>query len=112
MAKHRVDVLLVERGLAPTRARAQALVLAGQVYSGEQRVDKAGTLLAADAPLTVRGEAHPYASRGGVKLAGALDAFGLDVRGARCLDVGASTGGFTDCLLQRGATHVVAVDVG
>jgi 23S rRNA (cytidine1920-2'-O)/16S rRNA (cytidine1409-2'-O)-methyltransferase len=112
MSKQRVDVVLVERHLAPTRARAQALVLAGKVYVGEQRVDKAGTLIAAGALLTVRGEEHPYVSRGGVKLAGALDAFGVDVTGARCLDVGASTGGFTDCLLQRGAAHVVAVDVG
>ena len=112
MAKQRVDVLLTLRGLAPTRARAQALVLAGRVYVEERRVDKAGALLPEDTPLTVREGDHPYVSRGGVKLAGALDAFALDVRGARCLDVGASTGGFTDCLLQRGAARVVAVDVG
>jgi 23S rRNA (cytidine1920-2'-O)/16S rRNA (cytidine1409-2'-O)-methyltransferase len=110
--KQRVDQLLVDRGLAPTRARAQALVLGGRVFSGEARVDKPGALLRADAPLDVRGDVHPYVSRGGVKLAGALDTFALDPSGLRCLDVGASTGGFTDCLLQRGAAHVVAVDVG
>jgi 23S rRNA (cytidine1920-2'-O)/16S rRNA (cytidine1409-2'-O)-methyltransferase len=110
--KTRADQLLVARGLAPTRARAQALVLAGKVYVGEKRVDKAGSLLAEDADISVRGEDHPYVSRGGVKLAGALDAFGVDARGKRCLDLGASTGGFTDCLLQRGAASVAAVDVG
>lgn len=110
--KVRADQLLVTRGLAPSRARAQALVLAGKVYVGESRVDKAGTLLAEDAALTVRGEDHPFVSRGGVKLAGALDAFAVDPRGKRCLDLGASTGGFTDCLLQRGAASVAAVDVG
>jgi 23S rRNA (cytidine1920-2'-O)/16S rRNA (cytidine1409-2'-O)-methyltransferase len=110
--KVRADQLLVTRGLAPSRARAQALVLAGKVYVGETRVEKAGAMLAEDATISVRGEDHPYVSRGGVKLAGALDAFGVDPSGKRCLDVGASTGGFTDCLLQRGAAKVVAVDVG
>jgi len=110
--KQRVDVLLVERGLAPSRERARALVLAGVVYSGERRVEKAGTSVAADAPLEVRGADHPYVSRGGVKLEGALDAFGVDVRGAVCADFGASTGGFTDCLLVRGAKRVHAIDVG
>jgi 23S rRNA (cytidine1920-2'-O)/16S rRNA (cytidine1409-2'-O)-methyltransferase len=110
--KVRADQLLVQRGLAPTRTRAQALVLAGKVYVGETRVDKPGGMLADDAAITVRGEAHPYVSRGGVKLAGALDAFGVDPSGKRCLDLGASTGGFTDCLLQRGARSVAAVDVG
>jgi 23S rRNA (cytidine1920-2'-O)/16S rRNA (cytidine1409-2'-O)-methyltransferase len=110
--KTRVDQLLVTRGLAPSRAKAQALILAGKVFSGEARIDKAGALVAVDAPLDVRGEDHPYVSRGGVKLAGALDAFGVDPRGLRCLDLGASTGGFTDCLLQRGAAVVAAVDVG
>lgn len=110
--KVRADQLLVARGLAPSRARAQALVLAGKVYVGESRVDKAGAMLAEDAELRVKGEDHPYVSRGGVKLAGALDAFGVDPNGKRCLDLGASTGGFTDCLLQRGATSVAAVDVG
>jgi 23S rRNA (cytidine1920-2'-O)/16S rRNA (cytidine1409-2'-O)-methyltransferase len=110
--KTRADQMLVQRGLAPTRARAQALILAGKVYAGEQRVDKAGALLADDVELTLRGEDHPYVSRGGVKLAGALDAFAVDPKGKRCLDLGASTGGFTDCLLQRGAASVAAVDVG
>ena len=110
--KVRADQLLVTRGLAPSRARAQALVLAGKVYVGETRVEKAGAMLAEDATISVRGEDHPYVSRGGVKLAGALDAFGVDPSGKRCLDVGASTGGFTDCLLQRGAATVIAVDVG
>jgi 23S rRNA (cytidine1920-2'-O)/16S rRNA (cytidine1409-2'-O)-methyltransferase len=112
VAKARVDQLLVDRGLAETRAKAQALVLAGTVYVRGQRVDKPGTTIADDCVIDVREGKLPYVSRGGVKLAGALDAFALDPRGLRCLDVGASTGGFTDCLLQRGAAHVVAVDVG
>lgn len=110
--KVRADQLLVTRGLAPSRPRAQALVLAGKVYVGEARVDKAGAMLLEDAPITVRGEDHAYVSRGGVKLAGALETFGVDPRGKRCIDLGASTGGFTDCLLQRGAASVAAVDVG
>ena len=110
--KVRADQLLVARGLVPTRARAQALVLAGKVYVGEQRVDKAGALLAEDAAIMLRADDHPYVSRGGVKLAGALDTFGVDANGKRCIDLGASTGGFTDCLLQRGAASVAAVDVG
>jgi 23S rRNA (cytidine1920-2'-O)/16S rRNA (cytidine1409-2'-O)-methyltransferase len=112
MARVRIDQLLVDRGLAPTRARAQALILAGEVFVGSDRVDKAGTPVRDDVPIAVRQPAQPYVSRGGTKLAGALDAFGIDVRQLRCLDVGASTGGFTDCLLQRGAARVVAVDVG
>jgi 23S rRNA (cytidine1920-2'-O)/16S rRNA (cytidine1409-2'-O)-methyltransferase len=110
--KKRADQLLVENGLAPSRAKAQALVLAGKVFVGEERVDKAGALLDAGAAIAVRGEDHPYVSRGGVKLAGALEAFAIDPQGLRCIDLGASTGGFTDCLLQRGAVHVAAVDVG
>jgi 23S rRNA (cytidine1920-2'-O)/16S rRNA (cytidine1409-2'-O)-methyltransferase len=110
--KQRVDVLLVSRGLAPSRERARALVLAGVVYSGERRIDKAGDTLAEDAPLEVRGADHPYVSRGGVKLEGALDELQLDVRGLVCADFGASTGGFTDCLLARGARRVHAIDVG
>jgi 23S rRNA (cytidine1920-2'-O)/16S rRNA (cytidine1409-2'-O)-methyltransferase len=110
--KKRVDVLLVERGLVPTRERARALVLAGKVWSGERCVDKAGESLRVDVVLTVRGEDHPYVSRGGVKLAGALDAFGLEPRGVVAADFGASTGGFTDCLLMRGAARVYAIDVG
>jgi 23S rRNA (cytidine1920-2'-O)/16S rRNA (cytidine1409-2'-O)-methyltransferase len=112
MAKQRVDQLLVDRGLAESRTRAQALILAGKVFSGEQRVDKAGTTLAADAPVEVRGQDHPWVSRGGVKLAHALGHFGLSPAGRVCLDVGASTGGFTDVLLHHGAAKVYAVDVG
>ncbi|AKF10653.1 TlyA family RNA methyltransferase [Sandaracinus amylolyticus] len=110
--KQRVDVMLVERGLAPSRERARALVLAGIVYSGERRVEKAGDALAVDAPLEVRGADHPYVSRGGVKLEGALDALHVEPRGLVCADFGASTGGFTDCLLTRGAARVHAIDVG
>jgi 23S rRNA (cytidine1920-2'-O)/16S rRNA (cytidine1409-2'-O)-methyltransferase len=110
--RQRADVLLVERGLAPSRERARALILAGRVRSGERPVEKAGQTLPADAPLDVRGTDHPYVSRGGVKLEGALRAFGLDPAGAVAVDIGASTGGFTDCLLQKGARRVYAVDVG
>ena len=105
-------MLLVERGLCASRERARALILAGKVLSGSQRIDKAGALLARDAELRVQGEDHPYVSRGGVKLAGALDEFGLDPAGLVVADIGASTGGFTDCLLQRGAARVYAIDVG
>ncbi|HTO77818.1 MAG TPA: TlyA family RNA methyltransferase [Thermoanaerobaculia bacterium] len=110
--KTRLDRLLVARGIAPTREKAQALILAGRVEVDGKRVDKAGTPVADDAEIRAAGPEHPYVSRGGVKLAAALDAFGLDPSGAVCLDVGASTGGFTDCLLQRGAARVYAVDVG
>ena len=103
---------LVERGLAESRARAQALVLAGLVYSGETRLAKPGQPVAADAPLAVRGRDHPWVSRGGVKLAHALDHFGLDPAGAVAMDIGSSTGGFTDVLLSRGAARVFAVDSG
>ncbi len=102
----------MERGLAASRARAQALILQGLVRVGDRPITKAGELVAADAPLRVTAEDHPYVGRGGVKLAAALDAFGIDPAGAICLDIGASTGGFTDCLLQRGAARVWAVDVG
>ena len=112
MKRTRIDVLLVARGLAPSRTRAQAIVLAGQVYVGDLRVDKVGALVPDEADVQVRRSDHPYVSRGGVKLAGALDAFCMEVTGLRCLDLGASTGGFTDCLLQRGAAAVIAVDVG
>ena len=112
MAKQRADVLVVERGLASSRERARALILAGQVWSGSRRVDKAGDQLAHDAALEVRGADIPYVSRGGVKLAGALDAFALDPRDMIVADIGASTGGFTDCVLQRGAAKVYAIDVG
>jgi len=110
--KERADLLLVGRGLAESRSRAQALILGGKVFAGERRVDKAGDLLATDAPLEVRGRDHPWVSRGGLKLAHALDAFALDPTGVVAVDVGASTGGFTDVLLTRGAARVYAVDVG
>ena len=112
MAKTRLDVALVERGLAETRAAAQRLVMAGLVFSGERRLDKPGHGIAADTPLEVRGQPHPYVSRGGLKLEKALDHFAIPVAGRIALDVGASTGGFTDCLLQRGAAKVYAIDVG
>jgi len=110
--KERIDVLLVERGLAESRAKAQALILAGQVVVGDQRVDKPGTQVSVDAELRLKGEVLPYVSRGGLKLKAAIDRFGLDVRGRVCADIGASTGGFTDCLLQEGAIRVHAIDVG
>jgi 23S rRNA (cytidine1920-2'-O)/16S rRNA (cytidine1409-2'-O)-methyltransferase len=110
--RRRVDLLLVERGLSASRAEAQRLLLAGKVFLAGQRVDKPGTLVPAEAPLEVSGPAHPFVSRGGVKLRHALEALQVDPRDRVCLDVGASTGGFTDCLLQAGARLVVAVDVG
>ena len=110
--KRRADQLLVERGLVESRARAQALILAGKVFSGERRVAKAGDLLAGEAALAVRGQDHPWVSRGGLKLDHALGHFGLSPAGLVCLDVGASTGGFTDVLLHHGAAGVHAVDVG
>ena len=110
--KPRLDQLLVDRGLAESRARAQALVMAGKVFAGETRLDKPGTKIAGDTPLKVRGPDHPWVSRGGLKLAHGLDHFSIDPAGAVALDVGASTGGFTDVLLARGAAKVYAVDVG
>jgi len=110
--RRRIDLLLVERGLCAGRAEAQRLLLAGKVFLAGQRVDKPGTMVPAEAPLDVSGPAHPFVSRGGVKLRHGLEAFRVDPRGRVCLDVGASTGGFTDCLLQAGARLVVAVDVG
>lgn len=110
--KMRLDQALVARGLAETRAKAQALVLAGRVYSGERRLEKAGQTVTEDVAIELRGQPHPYVSRGGVKLAAALDAFGIDVAGKVALDIGASTGGFTDVLLQRNAAKVYALDVG
>jgi 23S rRNA (cytidine1920-2'-O)/16S rRNA (cytidine1409-2'-O)-methyltransferase len=110
--KRRVDQLLVERGLAESRARAQALVMAGLVFAGESKIDKPGQQLAADAPLEVRGRDHPWVSRGGIKLAHALEHFSLDPAGAAAMDIGSSTGGFTDVLLTHGAAHVFAVDSG
>ena len=110
--KTRLDVLLVERGLVATRERARALILAGQVAVAGRTVDKAGTAIATDAPIELSTPDHPYVGRGGIKLAHALDTFGVDVVGRRALDIGASTGGFTDVLLQRGARDVIALDVG
>jgi 23S rRNA (cytidine1920-2'-O)/16S rRNA (cytidine1409-2'-O)-methyltransferase len=110
--KKRLDVLLVERGLAETRAKAQALILAGAVFSGEKKLDKAGTGYADDTPLEVRSRDHPWVSRGGIKLAHALAHFAIGVDNLVALDVGASTGGFTDVLLQKGAAKVYSVDVG
>ncbi|MBK6313390.1 MAG: TlyA family RNA methyltransferase [Blastocatellia bacterium] len=110
--RERIDKLLVELAFAKSRERAQALVLAGLVLADEQRIDKPGQTVRRDATIRVKGAVHPYVGRGGVKLAAALDAFGLNPAGGIFLDVGASTGGFTDCLLQRGAARVVALDVG
>jgi 23S rRNA (cytidine1920-2'-O)/16S rRNA (cytidine1409-2'-O)-methyltransferase len=114
MTRHqaRADHLLVDRGLAESRTRAQALILAGKVFSGTRRVAKSGDTLPDDAPLEVRGQNHPWVSRGGLKLAHGLRHFALSPAGRICLDIGASTGGFTDVLLEHGAAHVHAVDVG
>lgn len=110
--KRRVDQLLVERGLAESRARAQALVMAGLVFAGETKIDKPGHQIAEDAALDVRGRDHPWVSRGGIKLAHAIEHFGLDPAGAVAMDIGSSTGGFTDVLLTHGAAHVFCVDSG
>lgn len=110
--RQRADVALVERGLVESRAKAQALIMAGKVFSGERRVEKAGQSIAADQALSVRGQEHPWVSRGGLKLDAALSQFEIPVASRTALDVGASTGGFTDVLLSRGATRVYAVDVG
>jgi 23S rRNA (cytidine1920-2'-O)/16S rRNA (cytidine1409-2'-O)-methyltransferase len=112
MGKLRADQLLVSRALAESRTRAQALIMAGAVFSGERKIAKAGEMLAEDAALEVRGKDHPWVSRGGIKLDHGLTHFGFDVTGAVALDVGSSTGGFTDVLLSRGAAKVYAVDVG
>ncbi len=112
MARKRLDLALVERGLVETQAKAQAVILAGLVFSAERRLDKAGALIADDQPLELRGREHPWVSRGGLKLVQALDEFAIDVQGVTAIDIGASTGGFTDVLLTRGAACVYAVDVG
>ncbi len=112
MSKLRADLVLVAQGLVESRTRAQALILAGNVFVGDRRVAKAGDLIAEDAALSVKGRDHPWVSRGGVKLAHGLDRFGFDVTRAIGLDVGSSTGGFTDVLLTRGAARVYAIDVG
>jgi 23S rRNA (cytidine1920-2'-O)/16S rRNA (cytidine1409-2'-O)-methyltransferase len=111
-AKLRADVAVFEQGLAPSRERAQALILAGQILCGDKPVQKAGEIIPAGAALRLRGEPMPFVSRGGLKLAHALKVFEVDVTGAVAVDIGASTGGFTDCLLQRGAARVYCVDVG
>jgi 23S rRNA (cytidine1920-2'-O)/16S rRNA (cytidine1409-2'-O)-methyltransferase len=110
--KKRVDLVLVEGGYVPSRERARAMIIAGRVLVKEQKVDKPGTMVEEDAPIRLLGEDPPYVSRGGVKLAAALEQWKIAVEGRACLDVGASTGGFTDCLLQHGAVHVTAVDTG
>ncbi|MEO2083451.1 MAG: TlyA family RNA methyltransferase [Desulfurobacteriaceae bacterium] len=112
MKKERIDKLLVEKGFVKSRERAKALIMAGKVFVNGQRVDKAGTLVSVDASVEVKGEDIPYVSRGGLKLETAIKEFGLKVDNFICLDIGASTGGFTDCLLQHGASKVYAVDVG
>jgi len=112
MAKQRIDQLLVSRGLAESRARAQALVMAGLVFAGDRKVEKSGQQVAEDAEISVKGRDHPWVSRGGIKLAHALEHFGLDPAGGVAMDIGSSTGGFTDVLLQNGAEHVFAVDSG
>lgn len=110
--KLRLDKLLLERGLAPSRERAQALILAGRVLVNEQKVEKPGSSIASDAALRVLGDDLRYVSRGGLKLERAIAHWKIDLRGKVCLDVGASTGGFTDCMLQHGAAHVIAIDTG
>jgi 23S rRNA (cytidine1920-2'-O)/16S rRNA (cytidine1409-2'-O)-methyltransferase len=110
--KVRLDVLLFDRGLAPSRERARAIVLAGRVLVNEQKIEKPGSPVLTDASIRLLGVDLPYVSRGGLKLEAALDYWKIDVAGKNCLDVGASTGGFSDCLLQRGAAHVTAVDTG
>jgi len=112
MSKERIDKVLVDRGLAETRTRAQALIMAGQVLVEEQRIDKAGQLIDPAASIRIKGEHLRYVSRGGLKLEAALTAFAIDPTGKLCIDIGASTGGFTDCLLQYGAAQVWAIDVG
>jgi len=112
MGKQRIDQLLVERGLAESRTRAQALVMAGHVYIGEQKAQKPGQQVRDDVVLEVRGRDHPWVSRGGIKLAHAIEAFDLDPAGAVAMDIGSSTGGFTDVLLSKGVEHVFAVDSG
>lgn len=112
MDRRRLDQHLLERGLVESRERARGLILAGRVWVDGRRVDKPGTVIAPSAVIKVRGPEHPFVSRGGVKLRAALEAFGILVRDKICLDIGAGTGGFTDCLLQAGAARVIAVDVG
>ncbi len=110
--KKRLDILMTERNMAPSRSKAKAMIMTGNVFVDGERVDKAGTAIDVDADIEIRGDVNPYVSRGGLKLESALDAFGYDPAGKVVIDVGASTGGFTDCVLQKGAQKVYAVDVG
>jgi 23S rRNA (cytidine1920-2'-O)/16S rRNA (cytidine1409-2'-O)-methyltransferase len=112
MKKERLDVLVLDRGLAGTPAKAQAMILAGQVIVDDRRIDKPGTRVSTASEIRLKGEAIPYVSRGGLKLKAAIDQFKIDVTGMICADIGASTGGFSDCLLQEGARRVHAIDVG
>src|SRR5438105_2136722 len=112
MGRVRLDKLLLERGIVPSRERAQALILAGKVMVGEQKVEKPGAAVDPELPLRLLGEDLRYVSRGGLKLERALEHWAIDVRGRVCMDVGVSTGGFTDCFLQHGAGRVIAVDTG
>ncbi len=112
MAKQRIDVLLVEQGFFPSREKARAAIMAGQILADRQRVDKAGTKVDTGVDIEIKGDVMPYVSRGGLKLEKAMQAFGFDLNGAVAMDIGASTGGFTDCMLQKGASKVFAVDVG
>ena len=110
--KKRLDVLLTERGLAPSREKAKAIIMAGIVYVNNQKEDKAGSSFPDEAVIEVRGQGLKYVSRGGLKLEKAMECFPIDLRGRVCMDIGASTGGFTDCMLQNGAAKVYAIDVG
>lgn len=112
VSKERIDVLLVEQGYFDSREKAKAAIMAGLVLSGSERIEKAGTKVPRDIPITVKGSIHPYVSRGGLKLEKALNVFGIDLAGRVMLDIGSSTGGFTDCALQHGASYVYAIDVG
>ena len=112
MAKQRLDILLVERGLAGSRERAKRMIMAGEVLVDNQKIDKAGATVKAEAEIRLLGSDIPYVSRGGLKLAKAMKEFGVEITGKRCADIGASTGGFTDCMLQNGAVQVFAIDVG
>ena len=112
MAKERIDILLVEKGLSESRERAQKTIMAGLVFIGTERVDKVGTKVDVSSEIIVKGNPIPYVSRGGLKLEKAIKELGIDLAGKRCMDIGASTGGFTDCMLQNGASHVFSVDVG
>ena len=112
MAKERLDVLLVERGLAGSRERAKRMIMAGEVLVDNQKIDKAGATVKAEAEIRLLGHDIPYVSRGGLKLEKAMQEFGVQMKGKRCADIGASTGGFTDCMLQNGAVQVFAIDVG